>query len=88
MKPQATATRKSASTTDDPPGESDPVMVMARRCPGCGTLARPSEKFCPCCGDPLRPLCPHCGVEVRHAIAFYCSNCGGPLAGNMGHDGA
>ena len=50
----------------------------ARVCPSCGAALSGNPKFCPECGQNLKPTCPNCGAEVK-ASAKFCPECGSKL---------
>jgi len=47
-------------------------------CPICNANVPNNAKFCPECGQNMKPTCPNCGVEVR-ANAKFCAECGTKL---------
>lgn len=47
-------------------------------CPTCGHALQGSPKFCPECGQNLKPTCPNCGTEVKPSAKF-CPECGSKL---------
>ena len=55
------------------------------QCLVCGTAAYPGERFCSCCGEPLKPCCPACGASLRHPIANFCGMCGAEVNTTGGH---
>ena len=51
------------------------------KCPNCGLVYKPTDKFCPHCGkrvskEPI--ICPDCG-KSNESTAVFCSNCGKKL---------
>lgn len=49
-----------------------------KTCPACGAQFGGNPKFCPECGQNLKPTCPKCGTEVK-ANAKFCPECGSKL---------
>ncbi len=73
-------------STSDLTGGS--MTLGPRVCSRCGAAAYPADRYCAGCGDQLdsRPspsdgFCGSCGAEIRHPVAFFCTRCGGSLAG-------
>ena len=52
--------------------------VSQNVCPTCNTPINGTPKFCPECGQNLKPTCPNCGKEVSPKEKF-CSECGSKL---------
>jgi hypothetical protein len=50
-------------------------------CGACATVILAGDRFCPCCGSPVRHSCPSCGEEVHQAVAIFCPHCGRKLPG-------
>ncbi len=50
-------------------------------CAACGTAGYPDDKYCACCGKPTTRSCGSCGARVLQPVAYYCTQCGKPLAG-------
>jgi len=50
-------------------------------CGACSTVILAGDRFCPCCGTPVRHTCPHCGEEVQQAVAIFCPHCGRKIPG-------
>ncbi|MBQ8762365.1 MAG: SPFH domain-containing protein [Clostridia bacterium] len=46
-----------------------------KQCSGCGAMLSGNPKFCPECGQSLKPKCPNCGTDVK-ANAKFCPECG------------
>ena len=52
---------------------------MAKKaCPACGAQFSGNPKFCPECGQNMKPTCPKCGTEVKPNAKF-CPECGSKL---------
>lgn len=47
-------------------------------CPICNAVLHGNPKFCPECGQNLKPTCPDCGTEVK-ATTKFCPECGKKL---------
>ena len=47
-------------------------------CRGCGAEARPRQKFCQQCGEPLSTICSQCATPLD-ANARFCGECGTPV---------
>ena len=52
--------------------------AATQTCPVCNAPITGKPKFCPECGQNLKPTCPNCGVEVSPKEKF-CSECGSKL---------
>jgi len=52
--------------------------MAGKTCPVCGASVPANAKFCPECGQNMRPTCPNCGVEVKPNAKF-CAECGTKL---------
>ncbi len=52
--------------------------AVNKTCPACGAVLHGNPKFCPECGQNLKPTCPNCGTEVK-ANAKFCPECGSKL---------
>ena len=59
----------------------DDLPAGAIRCSACGTVGYQTDRYCPCCGDPLLRSCGSCGALIVHPIAYYCTSCGSELEG-------
>ncbi len=57
---------------------SNPPQDVGKVCPSCGAALHGNPKFCPECGQNLKPTCPNCGAEVK-ASAKFCPECGSKL---------
>lgn len=53
-------------------------VVHNKACPACGAQFGGNPKFCPECGQNLKPTCPKCGTEVKPGAKF-CPECGSKL---------
>lgn len=54
---------------------------LPETCEACSTVILAGDRFCPCCGSPVRHSCPACGEELQQAVAIYCPHCGRKLPG-------
>ncbi|MBS1913855.1 MAG: hypothetical protein JST22_17840 [Bacteroidetes bacterium] len=52
------------------------------RCGACLAFGYRDDKYCACCGAPLRRLCRQCGAAVLQPVAFFCTQCGARLGGD------
>ena len=50
-------------------------VAKQHQCPSCGATLNGTPKFCPECGDNLKPTCPKCGTELK-ANTKFCPECG------------
>lgn len=53
----------------------DPMPAACRKC---GAMVSSKFTFCPSCGAPARPTCPHCGKATEYGWTN-CAFCGGKL---------
>ncbi|HEX8163656.1 MAG TPA: zinc ribbon domain-containing protein [Pyrinomonadaceae bacterium] len=64
-----------------PPAQATEAAAPAVRCAACGTEVG-KAKFCPECGEPVRPPRPTCGAcgHQPEAPTKFCPECGGKMA--------
>ncbi len=60
------------------PNQQGGAGAVNKTCPACGAVLHGNPKFCPECGQNLKPTCPNCGTEVK-ANAKFCPECGSKL---------
>jgi len=49
-----------------------------KACPACGAQFNGNPKFCPECGQNMKPTCPKCGTEIKPNAKF-CPECGSKI---------
>lgn len=63
-------------------------LTNALKCPQCGAIVDPNNKFCAGCGAPLQQptvdgvVCPHCGGVCREGSRF-CTHCGQSITNDI-----
>ena len=60
------------------PNQQGGAGAVNKTCPACGAVLHGTPKFCPECGQNLKPTCPNCGTEVK-VNAKFCPECGSKL---------
>lgn len=54
------------------------AKAQKEKCPACGGVLTPEDRFCPTCGQPVITNCQNCGKTIRPGDLF-CPACGSPV---------